>query len=105
MVIAARQMGILNLLMDPSRRISLVAFAGSVLMMGGFLADWRWEPIGGILSFVGICLIYPATKAYGKITWFFAILFLPGLLHITSHILGIYTSGRSTTPPPTGSTV
>ncbi len=103
MVAAVRQMGLLNLLTDPRLKLSEVGQAGGVLLVVGLLAGWRWELLGGILSFVGICVIYPAAETYGKITWFFAVLAAPGVLYITSHLLRRYASRRSKTQPPAGS--
>jgi hypothetical protein len=103
MVVAARQVGMLNLLTNPRLRLSLVGQAGAALMVVGFLAGWRWEHIGGILSLVGLCLIYPAARMYGKITWFFTVMAAPGVLYITSHLLMSYASRRSKTQPPAGS--
>jgi hypothetical protein len=80
-----------------------VGFVGLVLIVVGFLAGWRWELTGGILSLVGICLIYEPTRVSGKITWFFAALAAPGVLYITSHLLRSYASRHSKTQPPAGS--
>ncbi len=107
-VVAVRQIGLLNLLTEPRFRLSLVALTGAMLLVAGSLAGWRRELIGGILSFVGICLIYPGARMYGRITWFFAVLFAPGLLYIISHLLESYASRRSAThhpPDPTPGSV
>ena len=83
--------------------IAQVGFIGLALIVVGFLAGWRWELTGGILSLVGICLIYEPTRMNGKITWFFAVMAVPGVLYITSHLLRSYASRRSKTQPPAGS--
>ena len=67
--------------------LGLVGFA---LMVAGLLAGWRWELTGGILSFVGVCLLCEPTRVNGKITWFFAVLLVPGVLYMTSHLLRGY---------------
>ena len=102
MVVAIRQVGLLNLLTNPRMRLSLAGQAGAALLIVGLLAGWRWELIGGILSVVGLCVIYPAALAYGKITWVFASLFVPGLLYLASHFLRSYAARHSKILPAAG---
>jgi hypothetical protein len=75
-----------NLFTHPLTTESL-GFVGFALMVTGLLAGWRWELTGGILSFAGVCLIFEPTRVNGKITWFFAVLLVPGVLYVTSHLL------------------
>jgi hypothetical protein len=70
---------------------------GFVLMVAGLLAGWRWEFAGGLSSLVGVFLLYTPTRVNGKITWFFVILAVPGVLYVTSQLLRTYASKRA--PP------
>lgn len=80
-----------------------VGFVGLALIMVGFFAGWRWELAGGVLSLVGVCLIFGPSIVNGKITWFFAVLIAPGVLYIASHLLRSHAAGHSETQPPAGS--
>ncbi len=79
--------------------LAQVGFAGVALIVTGMLIGWRWELAGGILSLVGVCLIYQPTRVYGKITRFFAVLAAPGSPYLTSHLLRSYAPRRSKTQP------
>ena len=72
MVILLIKKGMPHPLMHPGSMsmIALVGFVGIVLILVGFLAGWRWELAGGVLSLVGICLMYGPTRVNGKVTWF-----------------------------------
>jgi len=80
-----------------------VGFVGLAMIVMGFFAGWRWELAGGILSLVGICLIFGPTIVNGKITWFIAVLVAPGVLYLISHLLRRYASRHSKNQPPAGS--
>ena len=80
-----------------------VGFVGLAMIVMGFFAGWRWELAGGILSLVGICLIFGPSIVNGKITWFFAVLIAPGVLYITSYLMRSHAAGHSKTQPPAGS--
>jgi hypothetical protein len=80
-----------------------IGFVGLALIVGGFFTGWRWELAGGVLSLVGVCLIFGPSIVNGKITWFFAVLIAPGVLYITSHLLRSHAAGQAKTQPPAGS--
>jgi len=100
-VIIAIGEGMPNLLTEPA--MVQVGFVGLALIVVGFFAGWRWELAGGVLSLVGICLIFGPSIVNGKITWFFAVLIAPGVLYITSYLMRSHAAGHSKTQPPAGS--
>ena len=102
MVVAIRQMGWRNLLTDPRLGLSRVGQMGAALLVVSLLAGWRREFLGGVLSLVALGVIFPAARAYGKITWFYGFLCVPGLFYISSHFLRSYASRHATTQPPAG---
>ena len=61
-----------------------------VLMVGGFLAGWRWSAAGGLVAVVGF-VVFAATEAIfnrsppGGAIPLFAV---PGLLHLLSYAVG-----------------
>jgi uncharacterized membrane protein len=70
---------------------------GLFLVVASFLAGWRWELVGGILTLVGVCSLFVSMTitGNGRITWFLAALAAPGVLYITSHLLRSYASRHS----------
>ncbi len=80
--------------------ISMLGFIAVAAMVVGYLAGWRWELAGGILSLVGVCLLVEPTRVNGKVTWFFAVLAAPGVLYIASHLLRGQASGQPKAQPP-----
>jgi hypothetical protein len=68
-----------------------VEFAGTGLMLAGFLAGWRWEAIGGITAVAGFA-VFIATELIvnrhlpGGAIWLFVV---PGLLLLASSGLRI----------------
>ena len=70
---------------------------GLFLVVASFLAGWRWELVGGILSLVGVCSLFVSMTitGNGRITWFLAALAAPGVLYITSHLLRSYALRHS----------
>jgi len=63
-----------------------IGFAGIVLVVVGFGAAWRWEMIGGLVSLVGVCMVWPLRDS-GFITACFFCLGATALLFLTSCIL------------------
>ena len=67
--------------------IAWLGFFGMVLFMIGSAAGWKWERAGGIASLLGVCTLIEPTRINGRVTWFFAVLALPGVLYLVSHLL------------------
>ncbi len=82
--------------------IELLGFAGLSLVVLGFLMGWRWELAGGILSIVGVCMLFGPTMANGRITWFIVVMLVPGVLYMASRLLRSGAPKPSETKPPTG---
>jgi hypothetical protein len=64
-----------------------IGFLALALIVLGILAGWRWEFFGGILSTAGWCLFFASVVQSKHLTWFFAVLILPGILYLLSALL------------------
>jgi hypothetical protein len=65
----------------------LIGFLALALIIVGTLAGWRWEFFGGVLSLAGWCLFFASVIQLKHLTWFVAVLALPGLLYLLSALL------------------
>ena len=79
-----------------------LGFAGLGMIVIGFLGGWRWELAGGIVSIVGVCMIFGPTMVNGRITLFIAVLLVPGVLYMASHLLRCGPQGPPDAEPPSG---
>ena len=82
--------------------IELLGFAGLSLVVLGFLMGWRWELAGGILSIVGVCMLFGPTVVNGRMTWFILAMLVPGVLYMASRLLRSGGPKPSETQPRAG---
>lgn len=63
-------------------------FLSLAIWMAGILAAWRWELGGSIVSLAGwLTFVVVAIHSPRGMTWFIALMALPGLLYIASAVL------------------
>jgi hypothetical protein len=65
-----------------------IGFLALALILGGILAGWRWELLGGAVSLLGWSLFVLAEiRSPRNMNWFISALGLPGALYVTSALL------------------
>ena len=68
-----------------------IGFLALALIMIGILAGWRWEFVGGLVSFFGwILFTVIAVRSPKRLTWFVALLAVPAALYVVSALLRRY---------------
>jgi hypothetical protein len=77
--------GMLNLFTQPVQ--VQIGFLALAFILIGILAGWRWELAGGIMSLFGWCLFFASVMTLRRMTWFVAMLALPGMLYVISALL------------------
>ena len=75
-------------------------FASFALIAIGFLAGWRWELIGGILSDLGACSLSELAAQKTIADWSTLALAAPGVLYIASRVLRDFSSRLSKLQQP-----
>jgi hypothetical protein len=80
--------GVPNLFTQPF--LIQLGFLALALVLSGILLAWRWEFLGGILSFVGWVLFILAERVHWQHSLFFILLAVPSLLFLASSFLRRY---------------